>query len=356
LKIFVSSTFEDLGDHREAAIRALRQMGHEVVAMEDFTASSAPPVERVLDLVRGCQAYVGIFAWRCGYIPLRRDIPDQVVLPPGFVPGRTSITHLEYLQAMAHGRQVLAFLLDETVPWPPHRIDAFVAAPSATSDGTEAKATPGSQIQELRQSLKRARIVSFFSSPSDLEARVATAVTNLGLTLQLETNLHHLSPAVSPVADSSAHGPIRAEIVNAQATLQRTVTVDLCDGWWSTRLYLLAELARRFTDISRIVVIQRPRTFVGMLSVPTTLERLSSVDARLGTFSSGLRSALEHVQDQHGAIETALRVWDQTINDAVQQSRSRYRTWHSGSVTPSCGTRSRCRTSRRPHCSTSSRS
>jgi len=42
MRIFVSSTFEDLREHREAAIRGLRQLGHDVVAMEDFTAMSAP--------------------------------------------------------------------------------------------------------------------------------------------------------------------------------------------------------------------------------------------------------------------------------------------------------------------------
>src|SRR3954468_666823 len=107
VKIFVSSTFEDLREHREAALRALRQLGHDVVAMEDFTASSAPPVERVLDLVRSCQAYVGIFAWRYGYVPLEEDIPDALSLPPDFVAGTTSITHLEYLQAIAHRKEIL---------------------------------------------------------------------------------------------------------------------------------------------------------------------------------------------------------------------------------------------------------
>ena len=36
MRIFVSSSFEDLREHRAAAIRALRQLGHEVVAMEDM--------------------------------------------------------------------------------------------------------------------------------------------------------------------------------------------------------------------------------------------------------------------------------------------------------------------------------
>jgi Domain of unknown function (DUF4062) len=38
MRIFVSSSFEDLREHRAAAIRVLRQLGHEVLAMEDMIA------------------------------------------------------------------------------------------------------------------------------------------------------------------------------------------------------------------------------------------------------------------------------------------------------------------------------
>jgi len=274
--------------------------------MEDFTASSAPPVERVLELVRACQAYVGIFAWRYGYVPRPADVPTNVALPLEFKAGETSITHLEYLQAKAQQEEVLAFLVDETVPWPPHKIDAFVDAgePRAENEGTYG--SPGGRIQALRQSLKRARIVAFFSSPSDLEARVATAVTNLGLTLQVATNLHRLTQPVPPVPDSSPHGPMRAEVIKAQTTPQRTVTVDLEAEWWLTCLYLLAELVSRFTDVSRIVLINGNSTFIGMLSVHTVLERLAAVDARLRAFSANLDGESGRIQDQNAALDKAL--------------------------------------------------
>jgi hypothetical protein len=67
MRIFVSSSFEDLSEHRAAVIRVLRQLGHEVLAMEDLTAASAAPLSKVLDMVDRSEAYVGIFAWRHGY-------------------------------------------------------------------------------------------------------------------------------------------------------------------------------------------------------------------------------------------------------------------------------------------------
>jgi len=49
MRIFVSSSFEDLRDHRSAAIRVLRQLGHEVLAMEDMVAGAAAPLAKVLE-------------------------------------------------------------------------------------------------------------------------------------------------------------------------------------------------------------------------------------------------------------------------------------------------------------------
>lgn len=66
MRIFVCSTFEDLREHRAAAIRVLRQLGHEVRAMEDMVAASEAPLGKVLELVDRSEAYVGDFAWRYG--------------------------------------------------------------------------------------------------------------------------------------------------------------------------------------------------------------------------------------------------------------------------------------------------
>ena len=77
MRIFVSSTFEDLREHRAAAIRVLRQLGHEVLAMEDMVAASNTPLAKVIEMVDRCEAYVGVFAWRYGYVPR----PDGMTTP-----------------------------------------------------------------------------------------------------------------------------------------------------------------------------------------------------------------------------------------------------------------------------------
>src|SRR4051812_20981291 len=95
MRIFVSSTFEDLREHRAAAIRVLRQLGHEVLAMEDLVALSAAPLTKVSEMVDRSEAYVGIFAWRYGYIPRPGTPGVPPVQPPdvdGATYGETSIT------------------------------------------------------------------------------------------------------------------------------------------------------------------------------------------------------------------------------------------------------------------------
>jgi hypothetical protein len=79
MRIFVSSSFEDLREHRAAAIRVLRQVGHEVLAMEDMIAGSAAPLAKVLEMVDRSEAYVGIFAWRYGYAPGAAQPPKHAL-------------------------------------------------------------------------------------------------------------------------------------------------------------------------------------------------------------------------------------------------------------------------------------
>lgn len=52
MKIYVSSTFLDLADHRRAVDVALRRMGHDVVGMEQYVAEASKPVERCQQDVR----------------------------------------------------------------------------------------------------------------------------------------------------------------------------------------------------------------------------------------------------------------------------------------------------------------
>ena len=154
-RIYVSSTYRDLRDHREHIYRTLRQLNHDVVAMEDYVAADQRPLERCLADVSASDLYVGVFAHRYGYIP-NEDNPE----------GR-SITELEYRHAQATGKPCLVFLLDPEAPWPPTSVDSF------TGDGES-----GRRIRALREELGRERLVSFFATTEELAQKVSVAVTN----------------------------------------------------------------------------------------------------------------------------------------------------------------------------------
>ena len=108
VKIYVSSTFEDLKECREKVRLVLRQMNHEDVAMEYYVAEDRRPVDKCLEDVATCDLYVGIFAWRYGHIPSGYD---------------KSITELEYRKAVETKKECLIFLLKEDAPWPPKFVD-----------------------------------------------------------------------------------------------------------------------------------------------------------------------------------------------------------------------------------------
>jgi hypothetical protein len=128
-------------------------MRHDVVAMEHYVATDQRPLDKCLADVAECDIYVGVFAWRYGYVPATGN------------PAGKSITELEYRQAQKLGKPCLIFLVDEMASWP----DEFKDTVSGENDG-------GRRIEALREELGREYLVSFFNSAEELATLVVTAV------------------------------------------------------------------------------------------------------------------------------------------------------------------------------------
>src|SRR5262249_57101892 len=60
-RIYVSSTFRDLKEHRHEVSLALHRLGHQDVAMEYYVAEDRRPLDRCLADVTSCDVYIGIF-------------------------------------------------------------------------------------------------------------------------------------------------------------------------------------------------------------------------------------------------------------------------------------------------------
>ncbi|HJQ71263.1 MAG TPA: DUF4062 domain-containing protein [Blastocatellia bacterium] len=148
-RIYISSTYSDLKEYREAACEALRRMGHMVAAMEDYIATDQRPLDKCLADVAACDLYVGFFAWRYGFVPKSGD------------PEGRSITELEFRHAVKNGLPCLIFLSAEDHPWPPSLME---------------KGEGADRLHALRKELSEEYLVSFFRSKEELVKQVERAV------------------------------------------------------------------------------------------------------------------------------------------------------------------------------------
>jgi len=144
-RVYVSSTYQDLKDCRGAIRFALQRMGLDDIAMETYTAGEERPVDRCLDDVRSADIYIGVLAWRYGFVPAG---------------GHTSITELEYRAAGEVSIPRLIFVLDSDAPWPRSAMDKDSA-----------------QIEAFRDHVLNAHVCDSFTSAEDLRAKVAEAVS-----------------------------------------------------------------------------------------------------------------------------------------------------------------------------------
>jgi hypothetical protein len=145
-RVYLSSTFGDLAEHREAVIDSIVRVGAVSVAMEQFGASSAPPLEVCKEYLLDSDVMVLLLGHRYG-----------AVLPGA----ETSVTEFEYHTARAYAKPVLAFVVDPKYPWPPQFID-----------GGEA----GERLATFKARLLSELVVGYFTSPSDLAVRVVQAL------------------------------------------------------------------------------------------------------------------------------------------------------------------------------------
>jgi len=179
MTIYLSSTYEDLKEYRLAVVQALRQSEYRVIAMEDYVATDQRPVDKCLKDVEQADIYVGVFAFRYGYIP-PADHNN---------PNRLSITELELRHAQALKKPRLIFLADQKASaFPPSMMDAM------TGDGEA-----GQCIKRLRDELDHERMKSSFSAPHHLASLVQAAVTShlAHNPLPAQTSLREPGPAAN---------------------------------------------------------------------------------------------------------------------------------------------------------------
>jgi hypothetical protein len=155
LKVFLSSTFQDLVEHRSLAEASLATCGIPFNAMEHFGSTPQPPIDTCLAAVDASDVFVGVLGVRYGGSP------------PGLM---RSYTEREYLRALGRGIPVFVFLIDETL--------AAVAPHHYLSETQDQQL----RLQRFKDNVKRKHTVSFFRTPDDLARLIlASFIRELGV-------------------------------------------------------------------------------------------------------------------------------------------------------------------------------
>jgi hypothetical protein len=143
----ISSTARDLPEHRDKVMHACTRLGmFYPEMMENLTATDANALAVSVKMVDGADIYVGVFAFRYGYVPDGQTI---------------SVTEAEYDRAVERNIARLIFLMSDEHPVKPSDVE--------TGEGAE-------KLKKLKERLKKERVVGFFSSADDLLAQVIQAL------------------------------------------------------------------------------------------------------------------------------------------------------------------------------------
>lgn len=147
-QVFISSTYEDLKEHRRALIGACLESGYIPVGMEMFSAGDDDQLTVIHRTIEQCDYYVVIIAHRYGST---RTLPDGRQL---------SYTEIEYDYAVEKHVPVIALLAD-----------ADVAVPASKIESDEQR-----RLLEAFKAKAKQRMCKFWKSPEDLALKATAAI------------------------------------------------------------------------------------------------------------------------------------------------------------------------------------
>lgn len=149
-KIFISSTYKDLIEHRQKVIDAILKMQHLPVGMEMFNASSDDQWRIITDTIDDCDYYVLILGKRYGSIMDKG--PDKGM----------SYTEREFRYAMEHGVPYMGFLVSD---------DAKIEVANMESDPEKL-----GSLNELRKLVESHGTVNYWKNADELAGQVRSSL------------------------------------------------------------------------------------------------------------------------------------------------------------------------------------
>ncbi len=143
MKVFLSSTAQDLEAYRQVADDTILRLKQESIVMERFGPLPNTPVNECERMARECDVVVCIVAHHYG------SVPEE---------GRGSFTRREVEAAHKAGKAVLVWIVDDNHPW------------------TEKEEQAG--LLDFKAWLQKTFITERFTTPDDLGRKIAVALAN----------------------------------------------------------------------------------------------------------------------------------------------------------------------------------
>ena len=217
MKIFLSSTYQDLIGHREAAARAIERLGQQGVRMEVFGARPLEATSACLEEISDSDALIGIYAHRYGYVPYGQ---------------LKSITEQEFDFAREKEKPTFCFIVDEEYPWPPKHVE------------TE----PGrTRLREFLQRLREKVVTDSFATSEDLAFKVASSLGRFLLYRKVKDELEKI-PARESVSTEFGRSQVARRAARIETLIRgaRLILVNDTPEQMSHVMKLLGDLG---TDV-----------------------------------------------------------------------------------------------------------
>ena len=236
LRVYISSTFGDLAEHREVVRRSIVAFGELPVLMETFGASESAPLERCRAEVSRSDVVILLVAHRYG-----------AVLPGA----QTSVIEFEYSTAREAAIPVLVFVVDPEYLWPSEFVDG----------GDDRK-----RLAAFKKRLQSESVVGYFTTPSDLAVRVIQALiafrSRRGLDLDKSP-----APELTARRAADAGGDSLTIKIEDHLNYLRTVLSEMREHFDSTRAGSVApaeSVARSALFLGPAATLEADLCFVAM--------------------------------------------------------------------------------------------
>lgn len=219
LNAMISSTAIDLPEHRKQVIDACLREGIFPIGMEYLVARDRTSIEVSMEMVDNADIYIGIYAWRYGWVPDGNDI---------------SITEMEFNYALERKRlgrlkDILIFVMHDDHP--------------IKASDVEADTVAQDKLKRLKERASAGRVRATFKSPQELRSLVVHSLADSKRRVDLASAVIDEPTLHPPNCISIAPKPYIAHpysLLQTKEVIGRQTELNVLTDWVTTSKHIPA--------------------------------------------------------------------------------------------------------------------